>query len=148
MQALTSVTVKSNIESVFETFTDIPSIADRIPGIQSVELLSDPPVGEGTRWRETRVMFNKESTEEMWVSEFTLNRSYTVEAESCGAHFKSRFVFTAEDDGTRVDSYLETQPLTFAAKFFKWLGLNALMRGMMKKAIQADMDALKRYAES
>ena len=41
-----------------------------IPDITALEMLSEGPFGEGTRWRETRVMFKKEAVEEMWVTGF------------------------------------------------------------------------------
>lgn len=148
MNALISVNINADINRVFDVFTDIPATADRIPEIENVEMLSHGPAAKGSRWRETRVMMGKAATEEMWITEFTPNRSYTVEAESCGAQFKSRFVFTSEDNGTRVDFFMETRAISFAAKLFTWLGLSALMRGMMSKAIRGDMEALKSFAES
>ena len=51
-------------ERVFNVYTQLDRLAGRIPTITAVEVLTDGPFGEGTRWRETRVVMKKEATEE------------------------------------------------------------------------------------
>ena len=58
-----STHVYAPLERVFEVYTQIDKAAERIPGITDLEVLSEGPFGEGTRWRETRVMFKKKATE-------------------------------------------------------------------------------------
>ena len=67
---------------VFKLFTDIENASDRISGIRKLEVLSEVRSGVGLRWRETRVMFGKEATEEMEITGFDEPESYVVEAES------------------------------------------------------------------
>ena len=52
------------VEDVFAVFTDLHRAAERIRGIERLEVLTDGPVGKGTRFRETRIMFRREATEE------------------------------------------------------------------------------------
>jgi carbon monoxide dehydrogenase subunit G len=111
-----STQVSAPIEDVFKVFTSIDKAAERIPGIQSVEMLTEGPFGEGTRWRETRLMFKKEATEEMWVTGFDAPNSYTVEAESHGTKYSTLFSFTPESSGTKVTWSFTGTPLTFGAK--------------------------------
>lgn len=134
----------------FEVFTDLEKAPERVAGIVKLELLTDGPVGKGTHFRETRIMFKREATEEMEITAFEQGKSYAVEAESCGAHFKTVFTFTpftptSGDAGTRVDMLTETRALTFFAKLMTPLG--ALMIAPMKKVMLADMQALKTAAE-
>ena len=51
-------------EVVFEVAADFHNAAElNIQGIDSLEVLTDGPIGVGTRFRETRVMMGKSSTE-------------------------------------------------------------------------------------
>ncbi len=61
----TSVLVLAPVDRTFEAFCELDKAVERIPGITALEVLTDGPFGEGTRWRETRLMFKKEATEEM-----------------------------------------------------------------------------------
>ena len=111
-----STLVSAPIERVFEVYTEIDKAVERIPGITALEVLSDGPFGDGTRWRETRVMFKKEATEEMWVTGFDPPRSYTVEAESHGMRYSTLFSFTPEGDGTKVSWAFSGTALTMGTK--------------------------------
>lgn len=53
-----------------------------------IELLTDLPVGEGTRFKETRIMFKREATEEMEFVEFDAPNVYTLGSYSCGCEFR------------------------------------------------------------
>lgn len=141
-----STTVNAAPEHVFEVFSDIEKAPERVEGIVKLELLGEGPVGKGTRWRETRVMFKKEATEEMWFAAFDPPRSYVVQADSCGADYYTTFTFQPEGEGTKVDMEVLAKPRTLGAKLMWPLG--ALFAGTMKKAMQKDIDDLKRVAEA
>ena len=134
---------------VWAVLTDLENAPQRISAIKRLEILTKGPVGKGTRWRETRIMFKREATEKMEITEWNPPRSYTVEANSCGAHFKS--TITCEHDpnaagGTLVTFTMMTKPLTFMAKLMSPLGV--LMKGACVKAFEKDLDDLKRSVES
>lgn len=132
-------------EVVFEVASDFHHAAENIDGIKHLEVLSDGPIGEGTRFRETRVMFGKESTEEMEITCFDPPHSYTVEGESCGAHFLFQYRFVGDISGTNVRIQVETRPLTLFAKLMT--PLSGLMIGAMKKCITSDLDDVRKAAE-
>jgi carbon monoxide dehydrogenase subunit G len=143
MSAITvSTHVPAPIEEVFAVYTDLEKAAERIPGIQSIEILSDEPFGEGTRWRETRLMFKKEATEEMWVSGFDPPRGYDVEAKSHGMRYRTEFRFEPEGGGTKVSWIFTGQALTLGAKIMAPI-FNLLMKGTMAKMMRADLEALR-----
>lgn len=87
--------VNAPIDAVFERLTNIPDVPKHIPGIKRVEMLTSGPVGKGTKFRETRVMFGKEATETMEVMDFQPPKSVTIGATSCGSEFRSDTIWTS-----------------------------------------------------
>jgi len=100
----------------------------------------------GTKWRETRVMFGKEATEVMWVTEMNKDKNYVVEAESRGTHYRSEYTFTQQADDVLVQLTFEGIPLTFGTKIMS--ALFFLFAGMTKKMLLKDMKSLKVLLES
>lgn len=141
-----SETVNAPIDRVFDLFADFPNASERIDGIERIEMMTEGPVDKGTRFRETRIMFGKETTEEMEVTRFVPNESYLVEAESCGAHFQSEYRFTSKGDSTLVEMEMTSHPVSLFAKLMSPLGF--LMAGTMKKCMLDDMQQLKKYCEN
>src|SRR5262245_45662259 len=95
--------VQAPPEVVFALATDFAGAPGRIKGITKMEVLTPAPVGIGTRFRETRVMFGKEATEEMTVTAFEPPHRVEHMANSCGAEYRSVFRFMAVEGGTRMD---------------------------------------------
>ncbi len=141
-----STRVNASQERVFEVFTDLENAATNVEGIESIELLGEGPVAEGTRWKETRVIFKKKAVEEMWISKFDPPRSYTVQADTCGCDFFTTFTFTPEGEGTRVEMTMLSKARGFMAKLMTPLGW--MFSGSMKKLMQKDLDDLKKVAEA
>ena len=137
--------INAPIATVFDVFSDIEKIQDRIEGITQVEILSDIKQGVGTHWRETRVMFGKEATEEMEISQLESNRSYDVIASSHGMDYHSVYTFTEKDGGTLVEMTFSGTPISMMAKLMTPIGY--LFKNATKKALEADMDDLKIVCE-
>ncbi|MFP5367975.1 MAG: SRPBCC family protein, partial [Actinomycetes bacterium] len=114
MDHSTSLTqhIKATPEKVWSVITDIPGLAATLSGVDSVQLLTDGPYGEGTRWKETRKMMGRSETVEMWVAEVEPNRSTTVKALQGGADYTTRFTLAPRDGGTDLT-------LTFGAEVLK-----------------------------
>ncbi len=143
---LLSRRVEAPADRVFDVFSDIPRAHEMVDQIVRIEMLTDGPVDVGTRWRETRLMFKREATEEMWVTAFDAGRSYTVGCESCGCTYESVWRFTPDGDATLVEFEMSYQPLTFLAKVMSPVG--RIMLPMMKKCFEKDFQALKTVAEA
>ena len=137
-----SVRVAASQERTFAGFTELEKAADRIPQIKSVEILTDGPFGEGTRWRETRVVMKKEATEEMQVAGFQPPHSYRVEANSRGMQYSTLFTFEPDGDGTKVTWNFTGTPETLGAKIMAPV-INLLMTGTMRKFMRADLEAIR-----
>lgn len=137
--------IKAPVDRVFHAFSDFENCAGRIRGIKKIEMLTAGPVGKGTSFKETRTMFGRDATETMTVCEYVPNQAVALEANSCGAYFKSSFRFTPQGDATKVDFAMETKALSLFAKIMKPIAF--LMMGTMKKCVQGDMDDLAAYCE-
>jgi hypothetical protein len=146
--ACLNLTVDIDLEPrrAFELFTDLNKAAERISGIEKLEVLTDGPIGLGTRFSETRMMFKKECTETMEITEFEHGKRYAVGCESCGCAYNSIFNFKPKGAGTEVELEVTGRPISFFAKVMS--PLTALMFGsMMKKCIGKDMTDLQAAAK-
>ena len=139
-------TVAAPPDRVFRIATDLDNLAANVSGIDSVEVLTEGPVGEGSRWRETRTMMGRPATEEMWVTGFEAPRRFVVEAESHGAHYRTEMTFEPEGAGTRVTMVFAARPVSFLARLFALL--SAAMLRSLRKMIEQDLEDLKQAAES
>lgn len=147
MKLSSKITINADISKVFDAFTDLNKAPERISGIIELEVLEGPAnLALGTKWKETRKVFGKESTETMWVSEFTKNKSYSVDAESHGTKYHSKFLFKEIDGATEVRWTFEGIPQTFVAKAMNLLAF--MFKGATKKLLDDDMEDLKRACEA
>jgi len=132
-------------EKVFSVAIDVPSWADNIRGIEKIEMLTDGPVGVGTRFRETRMFMKQEATEEMEITALDPPRGYSVGAENHGCRFHTEVTFTPVGSGTDIEMRFEAEPLTPLAKI-----MSAMMKPMIAAATQCleeDLDDLKAHIE-
>ena len=97
-----SAKMSASVDDVFRHSTNLSEWADMITDVVGVEILTDGEIGKGTRFRETRVVFGKEATEEMEITEFDPPHGFVLEAESCGTHYVTRHSFESTDDGAAL----------------------------------------------
>ncbi|MBX9585188.1 MAG: SRPBCC family protein [Gemmataceae bacterium] len=131
--------------AVFAAYADFEHAPDRIADIVRVEVVTPGPVGVGTRFKESRLMFGRETTETMEVAAFDPPHGYELRAVSCGGEFRTRFAFTPEGNGTRVD-------VDFRVRAARWwaipfVPLSYLMTGMVRKCLARDLDRLRAVVE-
>jgi carbon monoxide dehydrogenase subunit G len=132
-------------DKVFACLSDFRRAPERIKGIKKVEMLTDGPVGVGTRFRETRIVFKREASEVMEVTAFNPPIGYTLACNSCGCRYESEFRLTPRGAGTDVEMRFAVQPLTLFAKV-----MGSLMRPMFKMCLTEmgkDLDDLKASIE-
>jgi hypothetical protein len=146
MKIEAQTTVNSTLDKVFNVFTDLERAEERIDGINKIEILNPPAIMQvGTKWRETRVMFGKEATEDMWVSQLNKNKNYVVEAESHGTHYRSEYTFKEVDDGILVNMTFEGIPLSVMSKLMSFMFI--FFAKSTKKLLEKDMNDLKNFIE-
>ena len=132
---------------VFEAITDLKSAPGRISAIKRLDVLTDGPVGVGTRFRETRVMFGREATAEMEITGFDPGRGYTTESESCGCKYSCSLAVAPERDGSRLTASFQGTPLTLPARVMSAI-MMPLMRKSMVKAFEQELADIKAWAEA
>lgn len=137
--------VQAHLDRVFDVFSNVYQAERRLSGVTKLEVLSDGPVGVGTRWRETRVMFGREAVEEMWIDSFDPPHSYTVSADNNGAHYRTEFTFRPDADGVIVTWTFGAEGRTLFAKIMGLLF--AWMTGPVRKMMEKDMDDLQAACE-
>ena len=141
------VSVPAN--AVWTIMTDLENAADTISAIQSIEILSEPQAFDvGTRWRETRTMFGRQATEEMWVTNVDPGTSYVVEAESNGARYTTimKVVGTGEHS-SRISMNFGAEPTGTMAKVMG-ATVGKLFENATRKALAQDLDDIAAAAES
>ncbi|WP_024365621.1 SRPBCC family protein [Arthrobacter sp. TB 26] len=151
MDHKTSLTqhVNAPADKVWAVISDIPGSAATLSGIDSIQMLSDGPYGEDTRWKETRTMMWRAETVEMWVSQADPPRSTTVKAVQGRADYTTRFALADRDGGT----YLT---LTFGAEIRNPSRMSKLAMALLgklgmritRRALAKDLAEIAARAES
>jgi carbon monoxide dehydrogenase subunit G len=135
-------------DRVWSTLTDLDRSPQVLSGVDRIERLDDGAgFAVGTRWRETRTMFGKEATEVMWVTAMEPGRSYVVEAESRGVHYRSELGVSSEgDEASRLWMTFDAEPRTLGGRIMgATIGL--LFRGATRKMLARDLDDIAVVAE-
>lgn len=146
---MVKLTIKKRFEApperVFEVCTDLRNADKNVRGIKKLVVLGDGPIGVGSRFRETRVMFKRECTEEMEIVSFDPPTSYAVGCESHGCRYRTDFRITPSGSGSELELTFQAEPQTFLAKV-----MGVVFRGMIKscmKEMERDLEDLKAVAE-
>ena len=137
--------IAAPVDRVFALFTDLDHCAGLVTGIKKIEVLTAGPFGLRTRWLETREVLGREVTEELEVTAFELNRSYTVTNDVHGARMDTHFTFEPAGGGTDVNIVFTLAPQTFLSMLVSPLGWT--MAGKVRKALQDEVMDYKRFAE-
>lgn len=133
---------------IWRIITDMDKWADVISGISKVETLEKPENGlVGLKWRETRTMFGKEATEVMWITDVVENESYHTRAESHGAIYKTEMKVLESGDESVLSMTFHGTPQTLGARLM-WALMGFMFKNSTKKALQQDLNDIKRAAES
>ncbi len=135
--------INAPVDRVFMTVADIQRLSQALPHIVKVDFLSEIRSGVGTRFRETRLMNGKESRTELEVTEFIVNdRVRLVAADSQGTIWDTVFAVKAENERTQLTMTMDAKAERWAAKAFVFM-----IRGMIKRAVERDMDLVKAFCE-
>jgi len=138
--------IASPKSDVFNTFSNLNDLADSVQAITKIELLTTGEIGVGTKFKESRVMFGKESDEVMEITHFSPHSHFREEAHSNGVHYISDWNFEESDNQTTVTVTFRAQAQILVAKLMGLLLF--LMASSMKKAFVTDMNDLKRILEA
>ena len=149
MEISCSKTIDAPVEAVWSIMTNLDGFPDAVSGIERVERLDDGTgFGVGTKWRETRTLFGRTATEDMWVTKFEPGRSYVVEASSRGADYRTTQRVEPDGDGgsVLVMSFSGTPTGTMAKIVSATIG--RFFVGATRKAFEQDLADIAAAAEN
>jgi len=148
MELSVFVNIKEPVESVWKAITDFKNCLNYIESIVHVEIIDQPKdTLIGFKWKETRVMFGKEATETMWITDFVENKYYQTRAESHGSIYISRLSLEKISEDTKLTMSFSAEAKTFFVKIISFC-MGFLFKGSMKKALIKDLTDIKTYLES
>ncbi len=138
-----SLHVDAPVEAVFDAVAHIQNFREIVPDIIKVEFLSEQQTGVGTRFRETRMMGKREAATELEVTEYRPHERVRMVADAGGTIWDTVFTtVAAPGSGTDLTLVMEARAYKLAARMF-----NPLIKGMVRKAIEKDMSAVKAHCE-
>ena len=138
-------TIDAPVEVVFGAVADASNFSKAVPDIVRVEFLGGSRVGVGTRFRETRVMRGREASTVLEVTEYVRNERVRMVADAGGTVWDSLFTVAGVGVGgrrTRLELVMEARPYRLMARL-----MVPLMRRVVAKAVEGDMDAVKGWCE-
>lgn len=138
-----TTTIDAPLGKVFQTVADIRNFSKAVPDIVDVEMLSEVTTDKGTHFRETREINGREASTELEVTEYVENEHIRLVADSHGTVWDSVFTVSKSDGQTELKLVMDAKAYKLLSKL-----MNPLMKGFMKKALQKDMEAVKRYCET
>lgn len=135
-------TINAPIDLVFKTVSDINNFSKARTNIIKIEFLSEIKSGVGARFKETRLMNGKEAITELEVTEFVEGEHIRFVADSHGTVWDSIFTVKPIDEKTDLELIMDAKASNFMANM-----MNKMIKGMIEKALEKDMDAVKIYCE-
>ncbi len=138
----TSRQIKAPVAAVFDAVTNIEKFPEKSADIVSAELLTEQKKGVGTRFRETRRMGKREGTTELECTEYVENERVRFVTDQGGAVWDSVYTTEQSGGGTLLTLEMDARPHKFMAKI-----VVPMILGMISKAVEKDMDAVKDYCE-
>lgn len=143
MARITAVrTIDAPVEKVFAVVGDVEQFKKAIPHIVKVEFLSETRKGVGTKFKETRRMGKREAAAVLEVTEWVRNDRIRLVSDMHGTVWDSVFTVKPAGGGTELTLVMDANAKNFFAKM-----MNALIMGMIRKALEKDMDAVKAHCE-
>ena len=141
-------TTTASPADVWAVVTDLEGSVATLSGVTAIERLDDGDAFDvGTRWRETRVMFGKEASEELEVTRVEEGRSYTVEADSRGTHYASQLRVEPTDGGSTIHmTFGAAQEGRFGRVLARTVG--RAFEGATRRALEQDLEDIAAAAEA
>jgi len=137
-----TLTIEAPISLVFRTITDNEKYLEAVPDIVKVEYLTEQKSGVGTRFRSIRVTKGRESITELDVTEYIIDKKTRMVADSHGAIWDTTFDFEDLSGATRMTLTMDATAHKFLPKL-----MIPLMKGMIQKNVERDMESIKSYCE-
>jgi len=148
MELSVFVEIEKSLEDVWKAIIDFENCSNYINSIIEIEIIDNPrDTLIGFKWKETRVMFGKEATETMWITDYIENNYYQTRAESHGSIYISRLSLERVRENTKLTMSFTAEAQTFFVKILS-VFMGFIIKGSMKKALLKDLNDIKNHLES
>lgn len=138
-----SITIDAPVEKVFDAVAHVDRFSEAVPSIREVEYLSESHRGVGTRFKETREANGREASSVLEVTEYVVNDRVRIVSDAGGAIWDTLFTTRVNDGGTELAMVMEARPHKLLARLS-----TPMIKGMVTRAIEADLEAVKEYCET
>lgn len=148
MELSVFVEIQKPVAEIWKAIIDIKNCSNYIESIVNIEIIDEPKdTLIGFKWKETRVMFGKEATETMWITDYVENEYYQTRAESHGSIYISRLSIESFGEKNKLTMSFTSEAQTFLVKILSYC-MGFMMKGSMKKALIKDLSDIKKHLES
>ncbi|MCA9310861.1 MAG: SRPBCC family protein [Phycisphaerales bacterium] len=135
--------INAPADVVFDAISDPDTFAQVVPEIDRIEYVTEKRREVGARFRETRTMRGRQATAELEIADFVPGQRIRLTSEAGGSLWDSTFTVEPEGDGASTLTLdMQVTPRRLAARL-----TNPLIMGMIRKAIEKDMNAIKSWCE-
>jgi hypothetical protein len=128
-------------EAVFAVVSDILRWPLTIRSVQSIELLTPGPLEKGTRFRETRTLFGRTTTQDMEIADFEPPRRLRIIPYDPDLRYELDHIIDALGGGSRLLMVFRSRPQTIAGKGLLPL-MSPFLEIRLRDELEQDMDDL------
>ncbi|MFC0522100.1 SRPBCC family protein [Pontibacillus salicampi] len=115
-------------EEVFDFLTSFDNAQTIMPNVVKNEILTEGPMGVGTRFRETREIKGREAASIIEITEFDKPNTFSVRSDVDGLSTFYHYTLTDKEGGTEVDFVCNIEAETLRMKLVK-----PIFKQIMKK---------------
>lgn len=136
--------IAAPIDRVFSAIATPENFLKTNPSkIVAIDFLTEQREGAGTRFSETRLMNGKPNVTELEIAEWVAGeRVRMVTPELHGTVWDTLFTVAEVGGQTELTLQMEARTTRWTAR-----AMNRLIRGMLQRAVEGDMDAVKQHCE-
>ncbi len=138
-----TIVIDAPVSAVFPVVADVQNFRKAVPSVIDIVFTNDIRNAPGSTFRETRVVAGREAKTDLEIIEYVANDHVRLVFNTGGTHWDSVFTTTDVDGKTRLDLVMEATPKTLRGRMTL-----PLVRPILKKALMADMEAVKAYVEA
>lgn len=138
MQIALARTVAARPAQAFATVADVGKWPQIIRSIRRVELLTPGPVRAGTRLREQRIMFGRETTEELSIGEIEPPRRLRLVAENRDINYELDHLIDSLGVGSRLMLVFRSKPGTSTSRALLSV-ISPLMEIKLRDELEQDL---------
>ncbi|WP_108672439.1 SRPBCC family protein [Peribacillus acanthi] len=123
-----SVTIKKNIQEVFSFTINMENSNKIMPNVKQTEKITEGPLAEGTKFKETRVIRGREAAAIIEFIKLIPNKAFSVKSVTQGIEVIYHYRFNEVAEGTKVDFECEVNASGIMMKLIKPLFIKILKK--------------------